>query len=113
MVRVTLLETRCWSKIGTDAKKVKDKAKPTMALYLNNLHPDTQKSLVIQQFGHSLGLEYEHQRSDFWHIIKKHINLEKMKEDPRVKGKFDEEWYKKKGGSEMTKYDSESIMHFW
>ncbi len=44
-----------------------------------------QKSLVIHEFGHALGLEHEHQRSDFWEVLGEYIDDEKMKEDSLVK----------------------------
>lgn len=93
-----------------------------MCLNLKGYVPDLQKSLVIQQFGRSLGLEYEHQRSDFWSILKKHVDIDKMRADPRLRGSkskmsksdFNADWYKNKGGGGKTSdYDPKSIMHYW
>ncbi len=61
-----------WSAVGTDVQKVK-KMKPTMMLDLDR---SFKRYLVIHQFGHALGLEHEHQRTDFWDGIKKHIDTE-------------------------------------
>ena len=92
-----------------------------MYLSLKGLPADFQKYLVIHEFGHALGLEHEHQRSDVWSVLKKHVNEGKMREDPRLKGNqpkmgkaaYNLDWYKKKAGGDMSEYDPKSVMHYW
>ncbi len=119
-----------WSMVGRDAETVTDKSKPTMVLNLLSHPAILQESLVIHEFGHALGLEHEHQRSDFWDVVGKHIDMDAMKGDtfvnPRQEsdgGKsFGKDWFKdtkaleeKKGCPEgsMPEYDPDSIMHYW
>lgn len=109
--------------VGTEAHKVKDNKKPTMVLNLKRLPQDFQRYLVIHEFGHALGLEHEHQRSDFWEVVEKFVDVEKMGNDERTgdysskKGKaaFGKDWLKKKepGEVSMSEYDADSIMHYW
>jgi len=72
-----------------------------------------QESLVIHQFGHALGLEHEHLRSEFRDIFKKLLDEEKIKSDPH----FTKEFFDINIGTSDTKYLSEydpmSIMHYW
>ena len=100
--------------VGTDAKAIVDKTEPTMNLALEGLDPDFLKSVVIHEFGHSLGLEHEHQRSDFWKVLKDFVDLDRMKEDPDVKGVgFTDNWLKLPEGGDSSPYDSDSVMHYW
>ncbi len=101
----------------------------TMVLDLNRHPPDVQRSLVIHEFGHALGLEHEHQRSDFWDVVGEHFDHEKIKRDPRVKQSdpsndegagFNRDWFKKPSTDETREesiatpeYDPYSIMHYW
>ena len=116
-----------WSRVGTDAEMVK-RDKPTMVLNLKDYHPVLQQSLVIHEFGHALGLEHEHRRSDFWEILGVHIDTEKMMSDPLVnppesgeeKVAFARDWGKKiraqitaANKPKSSEYDPESIMHYW
>ena len=110
--------------VGTDAQKVKDKSKPTMCLNLKGHVPDFQKYLVVYSFGHSLGLKHEHQRSDCWSVLRKHINVDKMRDDPTLRGNksnmgkasyeigYEADFCKKKGDGEWSEYDPNSIMHY-
>ncbi len=78
-----------------------------MFLDLFNLHQQVQQSLVIHEFGHALGMEHEHQRSDFWKVLdgllKDKHNLPGACAEHRVSktacGNYD--------------YDPMSIMHYW
>ena len=114
---------------GMDAAKTK-KSEPTMMLNLTGPKPYPEsylKHLVVHEFGHALGLEHEHQRSDFWDTIKDFIDMDKMEEDPRFgylktkkdkKAYFGRDWLKekpkKKDAEEYkSEYDSQSIMHYW
>ena len=113
----------CWSLVGTDAMK-EDAAKPTMRLNLGGTatgypHPSLQRSLVIHEFGHALGLEHEHQRSDFWDILEKHLNPDKvpgMSSTPgsdESRATFGTQWARKLVKGTPSKYDPLSIMHYW
>ena len=110
--------------IGTDAETITDKSKPTMMLNLLGHSAELQESLVIHQFGHALGLEHEHQRSDFWDVVEKHIDMDAMKGDTFVNPRqendggqsFGKDWYKVTtnafGVNTLSDYDPNSIMHF-
>ena len=113
--------------VGMDAEKV-EKSDSTMVLSLRGYNPDLQRSLVIHEFGHALGLEHEHQRSDFWEVLEKHLDTEKMMADPFVnpsdsvpeegKAAFGRDWGQKakeqtSGKQASSEYDPESIMHYW
>ncbi len=112
--------------VGTDADTVTDKSKPTMVLNLLSHSAELQESLVIHQFGHALGLEHEHQRSDFWDVVEKHIDMEAMKSDTFVNPRqesdggqsFAKDWLALKGKKKLPEesvpeYDPDSIMHYW
>ena len=86
-----------------------------MNLYLKGLSYKFQRFLVIHEFGHVLGLEHEHQRSDFWKVASKYINESAMKADPRMKKvnfSVDILKYTKPEGH-CSEYDPDSIMHYW
>lgn len=104
-----------WSKVGTDAKLVKESSEPTMFLSLKDLPEDFQQYLVMHEFGHSLGLLHEHQRSDFWSVMEDLLDVDKMKDDPRMKDvDFDVDILKRDvPDGKTTVYDPDSIMHYW
>ncbi len=106
--------------MGTDCHKVK-KDNPTMMLDLKNYTRDFRKYLVVHQFGHALGLEHEHQRLDFWNVIGKHIDIDKMEKDHST-GNYSTEVAFKRDWLPLNmpthretecKYDPQSIMHWW
>jgi hypothetical protein len=77
-----------------------------------------KKHLVVHQFGHVLGLQHEHQRPDFWRVIQKYIDKEKMMHDLRIPVKdSDLNWgpVKKRhfDTGKYTVYDPDSVMHYW
>ena len=86
-----------------------------------DLHSDAvddvyKKCVVIHEFGHALGLGHEHQRSDFWKLIKPHVDVVSMKADLNISDDyFDKNWGKEKafGKGKATEYDPLSIMHYW
>ena len=100
--------------VGMEAKAVEDLKKPTMQLNLGGHSPDLQESVVVHQFGHALGLEHEHQRSDFWDVVGKHLDIEVMKEDPKVRSAFEKQWAQagEQSGFSLCEYDPDSIMHY-
>ena len=114
-----------WSMVGMEATVVTDLKQPTMVLSLGGHSPDLQESLVVHEFGHALGLEHEHQRSDFWDVLGEHLDIDKMKMDCRVNPTKDpkeaDRLFKKNWGgldhdggkSKSSPYDPESIMHYW
>ena len=86
-----------------------------MQLNLGGHTPDLQESLVVHEFGHALGLEHEHQSSDFWDVLEKHLDVNEMKKDPLVGAAWDQ-WAKKSTGgqsvNDLSEYDPDSIMHY-
>ena len=74
-----------------------------------------KKHVVIHEFGHVLGLTHEHQRSDFWKLIKPYIDTDLMKRDLKVTEKqFKIDWdIEQDSAGTSTDYDPTSIMHYW
>ena len=94
--------------MGTDADRV-NRNQPTMQLNLRGYPAALQESLVIHEFGHALGLEHEHQRSDFWEVLGKFLDTENMMKDlkyPKTeegKASFVQDWKQiNAGNSEGT-----------
>ena len=80
----------------------------------SGLDPDTQKFHVIHEFGHALGLEHEHQRSDFCEVASKFIDIDKMKADDRLKKvDFPKDMEVLPNAGQCSKYDPKSVMHYW
>ena len=102
--------------VGMEATAVKDLNKPTLQLNLGGHSPDLQECTVVHQFGHALGLEHEHQISDFWDVLGKHLDGEKMREDPQVSIAFMKQWatasFEEPLVNSLSEYDPESIMHY-
>ena len=103
--------------IGNKAKNA-DRGEPTMWLNLHSggIDDSFKKYLVVHEFGHALGLGHEHQRSDFWKILKRYLNEAEMKEDLSVgEKKFKHDWGgdQKSMKGKATPYDSGSVMHYW
>ena len=68
--------------VGIDAETlITNLEEPTMVLNLCNF---SQKKIVIHMFGHALGLEHEHLRSDFWDTVGECFDMGKIIKDPRV-----------------------------
>ncbi len=88
-----------------------------MTLSLKGHNPNMQKFLVRHEFGHALGLFHEHQRSDFWEVAESLLDVEKMKNDPRMKSvKFNKDMLEMQTQDATTmtpEYDPDSIMHYW
>ena len=107
----------CWSNVGMKATTVQDTSKPTMILSLKGIDHNMQRFLVMHEFGHALGLEHEHQRSDFWEVAENLLDVRKMRRDPQMKNvKFDRDMLEKQSQDTtvMTReYDPDSIMHYW
>ena len=105
--------------MGNDALLVKNKSKPTMYLNLFGKSEADQRSLVLHEFGHALGLDHEHQRSDFWKVLERFtIGKKKMQDgDDGQCAKAVAEHFKKdyqgRVGLQQTDYDPQSIMHYW
>ncbi len=121
-----------WSMVGNDALSPERQGKPTMRLNLLQLSDEEKMSNVLHEFGHALGLDHEHQRSDFWDILgekdengddKFIIGEQSMRDgvggcakanNAVFRNTFDEE-----NGKTVTVdkkesgYDPDSIMHYW
>ncbi len=98
--------------VGSDANLIQDLSKPTMVLNISKL---LQKESVLHQFGHALGLEHEHQRSDFWDVVEPFIDIEYMKESVGGKRQFNVDWYIHNDAQTvniLSEYDPKSIMHY-
>ncbi len=100
----------CSCMIGMDAEIVQSLSQPTMVLSLRGQPRYIQKSLVMHQFGHALGLDHEHQRSDFWDVVGSYFEKEHIPQaqTSRVLKKLDSIDF-----DALVDYDPESIMHYW
>ena len=86
-----------------------------MRLNLQKGQNDYNKHIVIHEFGHALGLEHEHQRSCFWSVASKFLDVEQMKADPLLKGTNIDDYLERQtqGVEYETEYDPDSVMHYW
>ncbi len=115
-----------WSYIGSDATKYPGEL--TMCLDFShlsdsNLSDKEKKSYVLHEFGHALGLDHEHQRSDFWDILGEKdgngddrfiIGEEKMKNGDGCEEAHNEVFVRRSyDKQEQSEYDPNSIMHYW
>ncbi len=52
-----------WSLVGQQAKSIQDMSVPTMGLFVNEneIKKPLVRAKILHEFGHSLGLEHEHQ----------------------------------------------------
>ncbi|XP_064387238.1 uncharacterized protein LOC135335603 isoform X4 [Halichondria panicea] len=113
------------SKVGRSALDV-DTNEPTMVLNLYRMTKALQRSIVIHEFGHALGLYHEHQRSDFWDVLESKdkdnqyrfiIGIDQMKTgdggncNPAVDAVFRDDNAPLE--SQKSSYDPDSIMHYW
>ena len=110
--------------VGIEAEKITDFKEPTMQLNLGGYSPNIQESLVIHSFGHALGLENEHQRSDFWNVLEDHLDIDRMAKDLHYGGSeegkatFTKNWLRKENEpgeysvNSLSEYDPTSIMHY-
>ena len=104
-----------------------DKTKPTMILNLFGMSDAAQKSYVIHEFGHVLGLDHEHQRSRFWDVLAEKdqkgdyrfiVGFENMKKkrsygEPVCEQHLRKGWSEKEMNTTKPAYDPDSIMHYW
>ena len=68
---------------------------------------------MVHEFGHTLGLGHEHQRSDFWECIENYIDQVAMSKG--IGPERFKDWEKNAGLDleKATEYDCESVMHYW
>ena len=105
-------EGGCSSLVGMEAASLG--SGPTMTL---NLSKDASeiflRRLVIHEFGHALGLEHEHQCSDFWDTVQEFVDQGKVERDDSC---FRPPAATEKGecpDGPGLEYDPQSIMHYW
>ena len=79
----------------------------TIWLNLSGDSDEYKKHIVICEFGHVLGLGYEHQHSNFFNHIKPFITVERKNQDLNNGWKNDE----KVTAETITAYDPHSVMH--
>ncbi len=98
-----------------------------MNLNLLHLKLDKEKmSMVLHEFGHALGLEHEHQRSNFWDVLDQKdekgddkfiIGKEQMKQgivcNPATGQIFKTTSDVHNRQTEHSEYDPYSVMHYW
>ena len=92
-----------------DAEKIITQDKPTMMLNLKDLTQKFQESLVIHEFGHALGLDHEHQWSDFLDVVGKFLDKPRISVSQKTRVKKRDDMV----DSETYPYDRHSIMHYW
>ena len=86
-------------------------SEPTTVLGLIKGQKTYNRHIVIHEFGHVLGLEHEHQRSVFWDVAGKFLDVKKMRQ---TLGKRTDDYLRVKQCGEGTiEYDPDSIMHYW
>ena len=103
-----------WSKLGSDAQKVK-LDDPTLVLKLNDMDYYNIRATIVHEFGHALGLGHEHQHPDYWKSIKKFLSVKNMKADLKVTYEdLSYQWANNHLNQGVTKsdYDEDSIMHY-
>ena len=95
-----------------------------MVLNLRHMTTAEQKSMVLHDFGHALGMEHEHERSDFRDVLKKKdengvfvfiIGLSEMRNGNQLLASelmFRNELNAPLGRI-ISEYDSNSITHYW
>jgi len=95
-----------------------------MILNLGEVTDNMKKNQVIHQFGHVLGMPHEHERSDFWSIVERHVDKRRMEKRYReqLKGSrdhqdkefsYEKQWKKIKHQKHPLCYDPHSVMHAW
>ena len=80
--------------------------KPTVVLNFGHCQNDFDtQATIVHQFGHVLGLGHMHQGPQYWSIISKFIDEQKMLNDLNTsKKQFETQIY--------SDYDKDSIMHY-
>ena len=88
-------------------------SEPTMWLDLSKVTGNKEKKhVVIHEFGHALGLDHEHKRSDLWKEIGDFIDVEKMKAEHGESFAINWGCDQKSENADATEYDPNSIMHY-
>ena len=84
-----------------------------MWLDLSSKNATYNNYLVVHEFGHTLGLGHEHQRSDFRECVIPFLDEAKMRQ--RVTAERYKDWDVDNNldVGKATEYDSKSVMHYW
>lgn len=115
-IRMDLVSSESWSMLGRGAEKYSKENKATMYLNLRGTVPDgmsreeMQRSTILHEFGHALGMEHEHQRPDSGIIWNDAELLEQyMQNYDRVR-----QCYRpiRDRRAMLMPYDPKSIMHY-
>ena len=86
-----------------------------MYLGLRNGQIKYNQHIVVHEFGHALGLQHEHQRSQFLFQAMLLLDKKKIKDffSPWPDFDFKENYLAPRTGDTDESYDRKSVMHYW